>query len=106
MHSIEINSNDVSCCTTLRDGLLNKKIALSFGQKEESEEKCQIYSNIHHQDHYIFNLNSLDELEVQIDNANYPTRTSLDYCPYCGYGYSDNNEIQNSNFLILSNYLL
>jgi hypothetical protein len=44
MHPI-INSNDVNHCSTLGDGLLNKKIVLSFGQKRESGKSYETYSN-------------------------------------------------------------
>jgi len=103
MHPI-INSKDVNHCTALGDGLLNKKIVLSFGDKEKSGKSNESHSN--YLDYYVFNLNSLDELNrIRKDNADYPIGTSLDYCPYCGYGYSFNREIQNTNFLIRSNYL-
>jgi hypothetical protein len=57
MHSI-INSNDVNHCSTLAEGLLNKKIVLSFGQKKKSGKSYETYSN--YQDYYVFNLNSLN----------------------------------------------
>ena len=104
MHSI-INSNDVNRCSTLAEGLLNKKIILSFGQKKKSGKSYETYSN--YQDYYVFNLNSLNELNgIQEGDADYPIRTTLDYCPYCGYGYSVNSEIENTNFLIQMNYLV
>jgi hypothetical protein len=104
MHSI-IVSKDVNHCTALGASLLNKKIVLSFGHKEKSGKSDESHSN--YQDYYVFNLNSLDELNgIQKDDADYPIGTSLDYCPYCGYGYSINSEIQNTNFLVLSNYLV
>jgi hypothetical protein len=100
MHPIEIDSKD---CTTLGRGLFNKKIVLYFGQKEKLRQDDR--SN--NQDHYIFNLASLSDLNsIPLDDANYPTEVCLDYCPYCGYGYSVTNETQNDNFLILSNYLV
>ena len=104
MHPI-INSKDVDHCTTLRDDLLNKKIALSFGKKEKSTKNDQTYNN--YQDHYVFNLTSLIVLNgIQKGDADYPVRTTLDYCPYCGYGYSISSEIQNTNFLIRMTYLV
>jgi hypothetical protein len=104
MHPI-INSKDVNHCTTLADGLLNKKIVLSFGKKEKSVKNDKTYSN--YQDYYVFNLTSLNELNgIQEGDADYPIRTTLNYCPYCGYGYSINSEIQNTNFLIRMNYLV
>ena len=105
-HPIRIDSNYVNCCTSLGDGLLNKKIALSFGRRGEFKKNGYYVEDNAHQDHYIFNLNSLDELRVQKYHADYHIQTSLDYCPYCGYGYSVKDEIQNANFLILSNYLV
>ncbi|HZA07827.1 MAG TPA: hypothetical protein VE619_08995 [Nitrososphaeraceae archaeon] len=104
-HPIINSKKDVNYCTTLGEGLRNKKIALSFGKKEKSLKNDETYSN--YQDHYVFNLTSLNELnKIQEGNADYPIRTSLDYCPYCGYGYSINSEIQNTNFLIRMNYLV
>jgi hypothetical protein len=104
MHSI-INSNDVNHCSTLAEGLLNKKIVLSFGQKKKYGKSYKTYSN--YQDYYVFNLNSLNELNgIEEGDADYPIRTTLDYCPYCGYGYSVNSEIENTNFLIQMNYLV
>jgi hypothetical protein len=102
MHPIEIDSND---CTTLGRGLFNKKIVLYFGQEEKPRKNDGINNN--NQDHYVFNPASLTDLNsIPLDEANYPTEMRLDYCPYCGYGYSVTNEIQNDNFLILSNYLV
>lgn len=100
MHPI-IKSNDVNHCSTLGEGLLNKKIVLSFGHKKKSGKS---YDNL---DYYIFNLNSLNELNrIQKDDAEYPVRTTLNYCPYCGYDYSVNSGIENTNFLIQMNYLV
>ncbi len=94
-----IYSNDVNHCSTLGDGQLNKKIVLSFGQKEKSGKSDETHSN--YQDYYVFNLNSLNELDgIQKGDGDYPIRTTLDYCPYCGDGYSVNSEIENTNFLI------
>lgn len=102
MHSI-INSNDVNHCSTLAEDLLNKKIVLTFGQKKKSGKSYETYS---YQDYYVFNLNSLNELNgIQDGDADYPIRTTLDYCPYCGYGYV-NSEIENTNYLIQMNYLV
>jgi hypothetical protein len=104
MHPM-LNSKDFDHCNTLGDGLLNKKIALSFGQKKKCGKSDEMYSN--YQDYYVFNLNSLNELnEIQKGDANYPIQITLDYCPYCGYGYSINSEIQNTTFLIRMNYLV
>ena len=73
--------------------------------KKKSGKSYEINSN--YQDYYVFNLNSLNELNgIQKGDADYPIRTTLDYCPYCGYGYSINSEIQNTNFLIRMNYLV
>jgi hypothetical protein len=100
MHPI-INSNDINHCSTLEEGLLNKKIVLFFGHKKKSEKG---YDNL---DYYIFNLNSLNELnEIQKNDAEYPVRTTLNYCPYCGYDYSVDSGIDNTNFLIQMNYLV
>jgi hypothetical protein len=102
MHPIEIDSKD---CTTLGRGLFNKKIVLYFGQKEKPRQNDGI--NINNQDHYVFNPACLSDLNgIPLDEANYPTEMRLDYCPYCGYGYSVTNETQNANFLILSSYLV
>ena len=102
IHPIEIDSND---CTTLGRGLFNKKIVLYFGQEEKPRQNDGINNN--NQDHYVFSPASLTDLNsIPLDEANYPTEMRLDYCPYCGYGYSVTNEIQNDNFLILSNYLV
>jgi len=96
-----IKSNDVNHCSTLGEGLLNKKIVLFFGRKKKSGKS---YDNL---DYYIFNLNSLNELNgIQKDDAEYPVRTTLNYCPYCGYDYSVNGGIDNTNFLIQMNYLV
>jgi hypothetical protein len=100
MHPI-INSNDINHCSTLEEDLLNKKIVLFFGHKKKSEKG---YDNL---DYYIFNLNSLNELnEIQKNDAEYPVRTTLNYCPYCGYDYSVDSGIDNTNFLIQMNYLV
>jgi hypothetical protein len=100
MHPI-INSNDINHCSTLEEGLLNKKIVLFFGHKKKSEKG---YDNL---DYYIFNLNSLNELnEIQKNDAEYPVRTTLNYCPYCGYDYSVDSGIDNTDFLIQMNYLV
>jgi hypothetical protein len=100
-----ITSKDANHCTALGDGLFDKKIVLSFGQKEKRRKNNDTYNN--YQDCYVFNLNSLNELnEIQKDDTDYPIRTVLEYCPYCGYGYSINNEIQNTTFLIRMNYLV
>lgn len=102
IHPIEIDSND---CTTLGRGLFNKKIVLYFGQEEKPRQNDGINNN--NQDHYVFSPASLTDLNsIPLNEANYPTEMRLDYCPYCGYGYSVTNEIQNDNFLILSNYLV
>jgi len=104
VHPIII-SNDVNHCSALGEGLLNRKIVLSFGQKKESGKSYETYSN--YQDYYVFNLNSLNELNgIQKGDVDYPVRTTLDYCPYCGHGYSANSEIENTNFLIQMNYLV
>ena len=104
MHPIII-SNDLNDCSALAEGLVSKKIALSFGQKKESGKSYETYSN--YQDYYVFNLNSLNELNgIQKGDVDYPVRTTLDYCPYCGHGYSANSEIENTNFLIQMNYLV
>ena len=101
MHPIEIDSND---CTTLGRGLFNKRIVLYFGQKEEPGQNG---INNNNQDHYVFNPASLSDLNsIPLDEANHPIGMRLDYCPYCGYGYSVTNDTQNENFLILSNYLV
>jgi|SRR6185312_2018248 hypothetical protein len=100
-----ITSKDVNRCTALGEGLLNKKIVLSFGQKEKHRKSDNTYNNF--QDCYVFNPNPLNELnEIRKNDIDYPIRTTLDYCPYCGYGYSVNNEIQNTTFLIRMNYLV
>ena len=102
MHSIEIDSKD---CTLLGRGLFGKKILLHFGQKEKPIQNETNKNN--NQDHYVFNPASLSDLNnIPLDDPNYPTEMCLDYCPYCGYGYSVTNETQNDNFLILSNYLV
>lgn len=99
-----ITSKDVNYCAMLGDGLANRKIILSFGQKEKLKSK-DVYNN--YQDHYVFNLVSLDELNrIQKGDMSDPIRITLDYCPYCGYGYSINNETQNIAFLFRMNYLV
>jgi hypothetical protein len=104
MHPIII-SNNLNDCSALAEGLVSKKIALSFGQKKESGKSYETYSN--YQDYYVFNLNSLNEINrIQKGDVDYPVRTTLDYCPYCGHGYSANSEIENTNFLIQMNYLV
>jgi len=101
MHPIII-SNDLNDCSALAEGLLSKKIALSFGQKKESGKSYETHSK--YQDYYVFNLNSLKG--IRKGDVDYPGRTTLDYCPYCGHGYSANSEIENINFLIQMNYLV
>jgi hypothetical protein len=104
MHPIII-SNNLNDCSALAEGLVSKKIALSFGQKKESGKSYETYSN--YQDYYVFNLNSLNEINrIQKGDVDYPVRTTLDYCPYCGHGYSANSEIENTTFLIQMNYLV
>lgn len=93
-------------CDRLGNDLINKKISLNFGQKKKNEKVIENFKDAY-QDHYIFNLISLKELkEFQSNNEDHPVRTILDYCPYCGYGYSIKNEIQNTAFLIRMNYLI
>ncbi len=105
LHPITI-LKDPNKCDMLEKGLIHKEIALNFGQKEKYEKAKENYEDLHH-DHYIFNLNSLTEInKTQSNISDYPLRTILNYCPYCGYGYSIKNEIQNTTFLIRMNYLI
>ena len=105
LHPITI-LKDPNKCDMLKKGLIQKKIALNFGQKGMYEKAKENYKDLPH-DHYIFNLNSLTEVkETQSNITDYPLRAILNYCPYCGYGYSIKNEIQNTTFLIRMNYLI
>ena len=77
LHPITI-LKDPNKCDMLKKGLIQKKIALNFGQKGMYEKAKENYKDLPH-DHYIFNLNSLTEVkETQSNITDYYYDNRLD----------------------------